>query len=48
MKVSIVIPCYNESDYIERIIDKVNDQKNIDKEIVVVNDGSIRCDDMIS
>ncbi len=40
MKVSIVIPCYNESDYIERIIDKVNDQKNIDKEIVVVNDGS--------
>tara|TARA_B100000579_G_C22735954_1_gene806678 strand:+ start:493 stop:1185 length:693 start_codon:yes stop_codon:yes gene_type:complete len=40
MKVSVVIPCYNESDFIEKIIDKVNNQNNINKEIIVVNDGS--------
>jgi len=40
MKISIIIPCFNESDFIEKIIDKVNNQKNINKEIIVVNDGS--------
>ena len=40
MKVSIIIPCYNESDYVEIILDKINRQNNINKEIIVVNDGS--------
>ncbi len=40
MKISIIIPCYNESDFIEKIIDKVNNQTDINKEIIVVNDGS--------
>ena len=40
MKVSIIIPCYNESDFVEKILDKINNQSNINKEIIVVNDGS--------
>ena len=40
MKVSIIIPVYNESKTIERIINKVLEQKKIDKEIIVVDDGS--------
>ena len=40
MKVSIIIPCYNESDYVEIILDKINRQNNVNKEIIVVNDGS--------
>jgi len=40
MKISVIIPCYNESDFIEKIIDKVNNQNNINIEIIVVNDGS--------
>ena len=39
MKVSIIIPVYNESKTIERIINKVLEQKKIDKEIIVVEDG---------
>ena len=40
MKVSIIIPCYNESDYVEIILDKINRQNSVNKEIIVVNDGS--------
>ena len=40
MKVSIIIPCYNESDFVEKILDKINSQAIISKEIIVVNDGS--------
>ena len=40
MKVTIIIPCYNESDFIEKILDKINSQTNISKEIIVINDGS--------
>jgi len=41
-KLSIVIPCYNEFNTIEAIIDKVLsvDLQNIEKEIIVVDDGS--------
>lgn len=40
--VSIVIPCYNEEDYIETTLKKVlgSDTNGINKEIIVVNDGS--------
>lgn len=40
MKLSIIIPCYNESDFIKKIIDKINQQPISNKEIIVVDDGS--------
>ncbi|RIK18734.1 MAG: glycosyl transferase [Chloroflexi bacterium] len=40
MKVSIVIPCYNERETIEQIIQAVLDAPVADKEIIVVDDCS--------
>ena len=43
MKLSIVIPCYNEAKDIANNVDKVKAyllDKNIDNEIILVNDGS--------
>ena len=40
MKLSIIIPCYNEDSTIEKIIEKINLQSDIDKEIIVVDDCS--------
>lgn len=42
MKVSIVIPVYNEKNYILKTLEKVKtfDLKGLDKEIIVVDDGS--------
>ena len=40
MLVSIIIPCFNEKKYIEEIIKRVLDQNNINKEIIIVDDGS--------
>jgi len=40
MKVSIIIPCFNEQSTIKEIIHKINNQSKIDKEIIVVDDYS--------
>ena len=40
MKVSIIIPCYNEQSTIKEIINKINSQSNIEKEIIVIDDFS--------
>jgi glycosyltransferase involved in cell wall biosynthesis len=40
MKLSVVIPCYNEASTIERIIQAVRASPYPDKEIIVVDDGS--------
>ena len=40
MKVSIIIPCYNEQSTIKEIINKISSQSNIEKEIIVVDDYS--------
>ena len=40
MKLSIVIPCFNEEKTISEIIDKIIDKVNLDKEIIVVDDCS--------
>lgn len=40
MKLSVIIPCYNEITTIKKIIDKVNLQKNYDKEIIIIDDFS--------
>ena len=40
MKLSIIIPCFNEVSTIEDIIVKINIQKDYNKEIIIVDDGS--------
>ena len=40
MLVSIIIPCFNEIKTIEEIITKILAQKSINKEIILINDGS--------
>src|SRR5207248_5301744 len=40
MKVSIVIPCYNERDTIERIVEAVREAPLQSREIIVVDDCS--------
>jgi len=40
MKVSIVIPCYNEAKTIRTLVDRVRASAVEDKEIIIVDDGS--------
>ena len=40
MKLSIIIPCFNEINNLEKIILKIHKQKNITKEIILVDDFS--------
>ena len=40
MKLSIIIPVYNTEEYIRQCIDSVINIKNIETEIIAVNDGS--------
>jgi glycosyltransferase involved in cell wall biosynthesis len=40
MKVSVVIPCFNERDTIERVVNSVRNSPVQDIEIIVVDDGS--------
>jgi glycosyltransferase involved in cell wall biosynthesis len=40
MKISIIIPCYNEEKTIEKIIQKVINNKEFEKEIIVIDDYS--------
>ena len=40
MKLSIIIPCYNEQTTIKEIVQKINQQTNINKEIIIIDDNS--------
>lgn len=40
MKLSIIIPCYNQADYLSEAIGSALDQTYKDIEIIVINDGS--------
>ena len=40
MKLSIVIPCFNEVDSIEMVLSNINKYYNEEKEIIIVDDGS--------
>lgn len=40
MKLTVVIPCYNEVKTIEKIVDKVINEKNYDKEVIIIDDFS--------
>ena len=41
MKLSIIIPCYNELATIEELLNKVHASPYKDKEVIVVDDGSV-------
>ena len=41
MRISIIIPCYNEIRTIDKILDKVIAQSKFEKEIIVVDDFSL-------
>ena len=40
MTISIIIPCYNEEKTIKKIIQKVIENKEFVKEIIVIDDNS--------
>ena len=40
MLISIIIPVYNEEKYIREILLRINNVKDIDKEIIIINDKS--------
>ena len=40
MKTSIIIPCYNEEKTIDKIINKILELRNLDLEIIIVDDCS--------
>ena len=41
MKLSIIIPCYNEEKTIEQVVNKVLKFNTLEKEIIIVDDCSI-------
>lgn len=40
MKLSIIIPCFNEVSTIKEIVSKINNEKNYNKEIIIIDDNS--------
>ena len=40
MKLSVIIPCFNEINTIEQIISKVQNFNDLEKEIIVIDDCS--------
>ena len=40
MKISIIIPCYNEKNFIIEILKKINQINDLDYEIIIVDDAS--------
>lgn len=41
IELSIIIPVYNVEQYLEECLDSIYAVKNIKKEVILVNDGSI-------
>ena len=40
MKLSVIMPCYNEESTLARILDNVINENSIEKEIIVIDDFS--------
>ena len=40
MMISIIVPCYNEINFIEKIVNEINLQNFPNKQLIVVDDGS--------
>ena len=40
MKISVIVPCYNEENTIEKIINKILELKNLNFEIILIDDHS--------
>ena len=40
MKISIIIPCYNEVNYVEEIVDRIHKKSPYENEIIVIDDDS--------
>ena len=40
MKVSVIIPCFNEHNTVENLLNNVNQENSYDKEIIVIDDFS--------
>ena len=40
MLLSVIVPVFNEEKYIKKILEKINKIDNIEKQIIVINDGS--------
>ena len=41
IELSIIVPVYNVEQYLEECLDSIYAVKNIKKEVILVNDGSI-------
>ena len=39
-KLSVIIPCYNEKNTIEKIIDRIKQLKDLEIEIIIIDDYS--------
>ena len=40
MKLTVIIPCYNEINTIEKILQKILSLKNINKQVIIIDDNS--------
>ena len=41
MLISIIIPCYQQEEYLERALDSIQQQKYHPLEVIIVDDGSV-------
>ena len=40
MKISVIIPCFNEENTIKKIVEKVKENSNFSLEIIIIDDYS--------
>ena len=43
IKVSVILPVYNEEEYISATIDSITNQNFTDFEVIIIDDGSTDC-----
>jgi len=40
MLITVLIPCFNEKKTIEEVVDRINDLKDLNLEIIIIDDNS--------